>query len=396
VPEAELITTAADLEQVAERLQHVEAVAVDTEFFWERTFYPILGLVQLATGDGACWLIDTVRLRDIRALGPVMSSPAVTKILHDAPQDLGILARATNALPRQIFDTRLAAGFADFGMTCSLQVLLREALGIELSKAETRSDWLRRPLSANQLRYAADDVLHLIPLREKLLGRCASDTVRAWLNEDLARLDDPAAYQEREPRHMYLRVKGGARLSARQLAVLRELASWREAEARQRDWPRGHFLPDDVLVALAQAAPADRQALADVPGLPRKMPDDVLADLLAAVERGLSVPDAECPQPTDDDVPSRRSLKAKSDRLLAHISAACSAHHIDPALVASRAEADSYVQRLAQGAVTDHPLARGWRKTLLEEASIHSDINPRTFGAERLRVPAGEGSRAAP
>jgi len=366
VSEAELITTSAELEQVATRLLQAESVAVDTEFFWERTFYPILGLVQLATGDGACWLVDTVRIKDIGALGPVLASPAITKILHDAPQDLGILARATGAYPRQIFDTRLAAGFAGLGSTCSLQALLREALGIELSKAETRSDWLRRPLSANQLRYAADDVLHLIALRETLLNRCASDSVRGWLHEDLARLDDPSAYHDRDIRLMYLRVKGNTRLSARQLAVLRELAAWRETEARQRDWPRGHFLPDDTLVTLALSAPADRASLAGVPGLPRTMPDAVLADLLAAVTRGLSVPDEECPQPSTDDFASKRALKAPSDRLLAHISAACAAQRIDPALVASRADAETFVKQLKEGTTENHPLTQGWRQAFTE------------------------------
>ncbi len=364
--EAELITTTAELEQVATRLQKAESVAVDTEFFWERTFYPILGLVQLATGDGACWLVDTVRIKDISALGPVLASPSITKILHDAPQDLGILARATGAYPRHIFDTRLAAGFAGLGSTCSLQALLREALGIDLSKAETRSDWLRRPLSANQLRYAADDVLHLIPLRETLLNRCASDFAREWLHEDLARLDDPSAYHDRDIRLMYLRVKGCARLSARPLAILRELAAWRETEARQRDWPRGHFLPDDVLVTLALTAPTDRAALAGVPSLPRTMPGAVLADLLAAVTRGLSVPDEECPQASTDDFASKRALKVPSDRLLAHISAACAAHHIDPALVASRADAETFVKQLKEGTTGNHPLSQGWRQTFTE------------------------------
>ncbi len=370
MPEAELITTSAELERVAERLLQADAVAVDTEFFWERTFYPILGLVQLATGDGACWLVDTVRIKDIGALGPVLASPAITKVLHDAPQDLGILARATGASPRQIFDTRLAAGFAGFGATCSLQALLREALGIELSKAETRSDWLRRPLSANQVRYAADDVLHLLALREKLLASCASDTVRAWLCDDLARMDDPAAYQDRDPRLMYLRVKGFARLNARQLAVLRELAVWREAESRLRDWPRGHILPDDILVELAQAVPADRKALAGVQDLPRNIPDTVLADLLAAVAQGVSVPDAECPQPTPDDFVAKRALKAPSDRLLAHISAACAAYNIDPALVASRADADTFVRQLTEGTAANHPLTQGWRQAFVADFTL--------------------------
>lgn len=364
--DAELITTVSELEDVAARLLKTDAVAVDTEFFWERTFYPVLGLVQLATGDGACWLIDTVRIRDIQALGPVMASPSITKVLHDAPQDLSILARATGAMPRQIFDTRLAAGFAGFGSTCSLQALLRQALGIELAKAETRSDWLRRPLSANQVRYAADDVLHLLPLREKLLSCCASDAVRGWLRDDLACLDAPAAYQDRDPRLMFLRVKGSSRLDARPLALLRELAAWREEDARQRDWPRGHVMPDDLLVTLAVREPADRAALAEVPGFPRNMPDQVVGRLLDAVAQGLSLPDSGCPQPSSDDPSLWKKLKSQSDRLLAHISAACTAHGIDPALVASRADADSYVRLLAEGAATaSHPLAQGWRQAFV-------------------------------
>jgi len=365
VYEAELITTTERLEQLAAQLLHAEAVAVDTEFFWERSFYPVLGLVQLATGDGACWLIDTVRVKDIGALGPVLAAPTVTKVLHDAPQDLGILVRATGALPRTVFDTRLAAGFAGFGATCSLQALLRQALGIELSKAETRSDWLRRPLSASQLRYAADDVLHLIALRDTLLATCASDTVRGWLRQDLERLDDPSAYQERDPRLMYLRVKGGARLDARQLALLRELAAWREQEARRRDWPRGHVLSDDLLVTLAQRAPADRAALAALPDFPKSMPDDVVLDLLGALKHGASIPDHECPEPSGNTFAAKRALKAESDRLLADIGTACKAHAIDPALVASRADADAYVQQRSCGLDAKHPLASGWRHALI-------------------------------
>lgn len=368
-PEAELITTPERLKQLADLLLKADAVAVDTEFFWERTFYPILGLVQLATSDG-CWLVDTVQLADIRALGPVMASPTVTKVLHDAPQDLGILARATGVPPHTVFDTRLAAGFAGLASTSSLQALLRETLTVELSKAETRSDWLRRPLSASQLRYAADDVLHLLPLRETLLARCANDTVRGWLAEDLARLDDPAIYRDRDPRLMFQRVKGCSRLDARQLALLRELAAWREDEARARDWPRAHVLPDDMLVTLALRAPADRKAFGDIQGVPRNMPDAVVAAVLSAVARGLAVPDTECPLASPDTLSSRRSSKSQSDRLLAHISAACAAHGLDPALVASRADADSFVQCLVQGDTAPHPLAHGWRQALVAHFAL--------------------------
>ena len=360
----ELITTQDGLEQLAARLLQAEAVAADTEFFWERTYWPVLGLVQLATTED-CWLIDTVRLTDIRALGPVLASPTVIKILHDAPQDLGILARATGATPRNIFDTRLAAGFAGLDSTCSLQALLRETRSVELSKAETRSDWLRRPLSDAQLRYAADDVIHLIPVRETLLSRCANDTVRAWLKDDLARLDDLSFYGDRDPRLMYQRVKGGSRLNARQLAVLREVAAWRETAAQQQDWPRGHVLPDAILADIAQASPTNLAALTAVPQFPRRMPEAVAAQLLEAVAAGLAMPDGECPEASTFDLAAKRAIKAECDALLARIKTACQPFNIDPALVASRADAESYVYARARGTADAHPLAQGWRGGLV-------------------------------
>jgi ribonuclease D len=365
----ELITTSERLEELSTELLAAEAIAVDTEFFWESTFYPILGLVQLARGDGACWLVDAVSIKYLRALGPVMASTSVTKVLHDAPQDLSILARATGAMPRTIFDTRLAAGFAGFGATCSLQTLLRQVSGIELSKAETRSNWVHRPLSSNQLRYAADDVLHLLKLREQLLATCANDTVRGWLKEELTRLDDPAVYQEREPRLMYLRVKGSFRLRADELAILRELAAWREEEARQRDWPRGHVLPDNVLVTLAQRKPRDMASLTEINDLPHNMPAAVTADLLTTISRGLAIKESDCPRPANENG-SKHKIKNRSDRILARISSDCAIHHIDPTLVASRTELESFLQLLDQGTATEHLFATGWRRTFITETLL--------------------------
>jgi ribonuclease D len=169
---------------------------------------------------------------------------------------------------------------------------------------------------------------------------------------------------------MYQRVKGSSRLDSRQLALLRELAAWREDEARTRDWPRAHVLPDDVLVALALRAPADRKAFDAVQGVPRNMPDAVVAAVLAAVARGLAVPGTECPPASPDTFSSRRSSKSQSDRLLAHIREACAPHGVDPALVASRADADAFVLCLAQGDTASHPLSRGWRQALVAQFTL--------------------------
>ena len=173
------------------------------------------------------------------------------------------------------------------------------------------------------------------------------------------------------------------------MAMLRELAAWREIEARQRDWPRGHVLPDEVLVGIAREAPMNRPALVRVPGLPHNLPEEIMATLLTTVARGLAVPAAECPQPIRDDVSSRRLIKAQSDRLLAHIAAVCATYAIHPALVATRGEADSFVRQLAAGSVVDHPLAVGWRKPFIAGEVEQAFLNLNAISKD-IRQPFGQ------
>jgi len=363
---AELITSIERLEEVTTLILKKSAVAVDTEFFWERTFYPILGLVQLATDDGSCWLVDTVKISDISALAPVLEAKSIVKVLHDAPQDLGILSRATGAQSCNIFDTRVAAGFAGFESTCSLQSLLRETMDIELSKAETRSNWIKRPLSESQLRYAAGDVIHMLELREILIRSCSSDTVRSWLEEENALFDRAEVWLEREPRLMYLRVKGFSRLRARQLAILREVAAWREMEARQRDWPRGHVLRDPVLIDIAQLAPYDYDQLRSICDFPQRMPDGIMDGVLHAIKCGTEVPEENCPVPKKRNSGSSPHFKSRTQSLLAHIRSQCANYRVDSALVASRADAESLIELSESRAEESHPLTQGWRGTIIE------------------------------
>jgi ribonuclease D len=288
------------------------------------------------------------------------------KILHDAPQDLTILARATGTLPRNIFDTRQSAGFAGFSSILSLKTLLHDALGIELAKTETRSNWLHRPLTDKQLQYAADDVLYLIALRDHLLARCHSDAIQSWLQTERARLDDTSLYEERDPRTLYQRVKGGSRLTPRQLAILRELAAWREVEARQRDWPRAHILGDNLLIAIAQHAPTQGEHLLQLPGFPIAMPDEVTKRIITCVETGTRLSDADCPVPVQLSTKQKqREIKEQSDRLLNYIHEVCQPLGIDPALVASRSEADAFIRQNPEDVSTNAPRVSGWRAQLL-------------------------------
>ena len=164
-----MIDTTEKLHVLVERARKIDAVALDTEFVWERTYYPRLGLIQLALSREECFLIDPCALEDLSPLGELLADPTVVKIFHDASQDLAILRSATGAEPKSIFDTRLAAGFGGLSSTLSLAALVEILLDVKLKKTETRTNWLKRPLHPQQKDYALDDVRYLRKVRVLLL-----------------------------------------------------------------------------------------------------------------------------------------------------------------------------------------------------------------------------------
>ena len=230
-----IIDTPDALETLVNRALNAPCVGIDTEFVWEQTYYPRLGIVQVGLAENDCHLIDAVKLSDLSPLGALIADRHTVKILHDAQQDLWILKRITDAIPCNIFDTRCAAGFAGLGSTLSLGNLLRLCLNIQLSKTETRTNWLRRPLSDKQLAYALDDVRYLPALREHILTDIHRRDRENWLAEELLQYDVAKLYDDRAPEEQYTRVKGTGRLSRRDMAIVRELTTWREKEAQQTD-----------------------------------------------------------------------------------------------------------------------------------------------------------------
>lgn len=349
-----LIDTTSALTALVERLRGEARVAVDTEFVWERTFFPRLGLVQLGTAAGETFLVDPLAV-DMAPLGDLLADASVQKVLHDAGQDLTILRRATGALPKNILDTRLAAGFASLPSTISLRRLLVETVGVSLAKTESRSDWVRRPLTDAQIAYAHDDVRHLVPAAEVLLERIEAAGRSAWLAEELALLDDPAETAETDPDLAYLRLKGQARLHPKERAVLRRVAAWREHEARQRDVPRGHIASDEALVMAAQRKAQDAAAV-ERAGVARRHG----AAVIDAVRAGLG----DEPIRTPDPAPEDETLAARVDLLLAFVKGRGVADGVDPALVAGRA--DIIALAADRDPVPDqHALLQGWRGTFI-------------------------------
>jgi ribonuclease D len=370
----EMIGTVEELHRAVARMRKESAVALDTEFVWEKTYYAQLGLVQAALADGTCFLIDAVALPDLAPLGEILADAKIVKILHDAPQDLMILRRATGAMAKNILDTRLAAGFAGLPSTISLGNLLAEVLGIQLAKAHTRADWTARPLAPAVLEYAADDVVHLSELAARLRERARQAGMEPWMDEERMRLDAPEVTEEPRPGEAWRRIRVMPPPPPQALAVLREVAAWREEQARRADLPRRWLMEDRALVEMALRMPRSLAELEEVSGLSPKTVQRRGAELLAAVERGLARPEADWP--VAEPVARREAAFQQAvDAVLRSIQSHAAERGLDPALVCSRKDLAGLLQA-GEGAAPAHPLRHGWRAEFLRAASIRLSPEP--------------------
>lgn len=363
-----MIATPEALVEVVERARAADVVALDTEFVWERTYFPRLGVVQVGLNEDEVYLIDTVGLGDdLTPLGALLADAGVVKVLHDAVQDLTILKRATGASPVHVFDSQRASGFVGLGGTISLQDLVSESIGITLPKGQTRTDWCKRPLTDKQIAYAEDDVRHMPALHAWLLEKAQAAGRLGWMEEEMRRYDEPSLYAEPDPRTQFERVKarGIGALSATQRAVLRELAAWREEEARASDMTRRAVLSDDALAEIAKRLPQRPQQL------PKRLVGDRERALygeavIEAVERGLAVPEDERPR-RPRPRPDEERIAARVQVVHAGMSGRCARLGIDPRIISTKAEIRALVVAGNDISDRDHPILTGWRRACIGE-----------------------------
>lgn len=265
------ITHPAELEQRYQ--QHPERIGLDTEFIRERTYWPQLALVQMAVGDEIL-LIDPLIPGMTDALRPWLTDPDIVKVMHSASEDLVAFKCACGALPRPLFDTQIGAALAGIGGGMGYQKLVAAVTGVTLSKGETRSDWMRRPLSPAQLEYAADDVVHLFALHDEIERQLQAQGRRAWLQEDCERLLAGVENDEGE-RWPHTSMRAAQFMEPDAQHRLLRLLRWRDVQARQSDRPRSWILDNELATALARTPPADVDALLrqmeKFPKAPRKL-----------------------------------------------------------------------------------------------------------------------------
>ncbi|MBT8354919.1 MAG: HRDC domain-containing protein [Desulfofustis sp.] len=361
-----MITSVREFNTLIERACATDCVGLDTEFIWERTYYPKLGLIQLALSDEECFLIDPLAIDDLTPFGRLLTNPDVVKILHDAPQDLMILFRVTGVVPQNVFDTRIAAGFSGLSSTISLADLINILLEINLPKTETRTNWLNRPLNSLQIDYALDDVRYLRALRILLLARIIVPEIREWLDQEMKLLSLPKAYAPPADDLRYLRIKGSASLDRRSLAILRNLAGWREQEARTRNQPRGHIVSDKTLLTIARER-TDSLATLTASNLLTGKKAQRYGDLITkAVRSGLALDDRDLPG-TNRRIRLSSSEMSAYKQLLRYLDKVHQVQGVDPHIVGNNSEFKQLIKHHGKNSTRlPHKFTAGWRKELLE------------------------------
>jgi ribonuclease D len=341
-------------------------VALDIEFVRERSYTPQLALIQIAVGD-TCAIIDPLEIPDLSPLISLVSSPNILKVLHAAGQDMEVLYWQSGKTPAHIFDTQIAAALVGIGDQLSYGRLVELLLGVTLTKGESYSDWLLRPLSSAQLSYAVDDVRYLPALYDILSTRLVELDRTAWAVEEFQKYTHPDLYQ-RQLRTLFRRIRRGRTLSSQGLAILRELAEWREREAQQRDCPPGSVMRDEAMVALARKAPRSFDDLQRLRGLPRRELEQSAQEILQAVTHGLAVPEREQPKALP------RLRLTQTEKLMvklldACLGALCQQHQLSAACVGNHGDLEQLVYRYRRGRLHTEGsrLLEGWRGALIGE-----------------------------
>jgi ribonuclease D len=359
-----LITTTEELASASAELASHPFIAVDTEFMREQTFWPKLCLIQIAAGEHEL-LIDTLAPGiDLAPFFDLMNDESVLKVFHSARQDVEIMHHLAGQVPQPIFDTQVAAMVCGFGESVGYGMLVKRLLNRNLDKTSRFTDWSRRPLSEKQLTYAIGDVTHLRDLFPKLRSQLDESGRESWLREEMAVLTDPGTY-ELHPENAWKRLKMRTK-TPKALAVLMEVAAWREREAQHQDVPRSRILKDDALHDIANQAP---RSLDDLGAL-RSIHNGFVRSprgrsVIEAVERGLERDPKSVPRIQRNE-PMTPEATAIFDLLRVLLKATAGHHGVAPKLIATSDD----LEQIARQDEPDLAAMKGWRGKLFGEQAL--------------------------
>ncbi|HEY0395227.1 MAG TPA: HRDC domain-containing protein [Candidatus Elarobacter sp.] len=362
-PPVTLVDNAEALAALCARIARASRVGVDTEFHTEKSYTPHLMVVQLVFDDGVA-LVDPLAIRDLR---PLVDALAGTRVVgHALSSDLRILADAFETLPREVFDTQVAAAFVGYGLSISLLDLVRELCGVTLRKSQTVSDWSTRPFTAKQVEYLVDDVRYLFDLEDGLRDKLRARGRERWADEEMPALVELRTYRS-DPRRLYLRVSGNARMNRRELGILNELALLRDRYARERNIPLKYVLPDDVMIGLVQLRPKSVDELSQLRRIDAGTRRNLGDRIMEAVRRGEAMPEDELPPRAPKPLGPQREALVSTMAVL--VSALAAENDLPTTLLLPRAALERIAREAPQTgeALGDVVNLTSWRRQLVVE-----------------------------
>ena len=379
----EPITTTKELAAACSKLAKHPFITVDTEFLREKTYFPILCVAQLASEDDAFVVDALAEGIDLAPFFKLMANEKVLKVFHAARQDIEIVWHQANLIPHPVFDTQVAAMVLGHGDSISYDQLVQRITGDSLDKSHRFTDWTRRPLSQAQLAYAASDVTHLRQVYLSLVADLGRRGRTDWMDDEMEVLTSPETYRA-EPERAWLRLKTRVR-KPKELAVLIEVAAWREREAQERDVPRGRVLKDDVIGDIAVQAPTTTERLAGLRSLPKGFERSKWGEaIVEAVRLGLArdpktLPRLERPKPPINGQATVELLK-----VLLRMTA--ERHGVAAKVIATVDDLD----RIAADDTADVPALSGWRRELFGNKALALKHGRLSLAIEKGRVVALE------
>ncbi len=354
------IETPEQLLDLCEHLRGSPWLALDTEFMREKTYYAQLCLIQVANSQyAAC--VDPLRVPDLGPLLDLIYDPAIVKVMHSGRQDLELLYDLRKELPQPLFDTQIAARLMGQGEHVGYGNLLESMLGVRLEKAHTRTDWARRPLSEDQLHYAADDVRYLGEIYLTQRDALAREGRLQWVEDEFKKLTDIKNYVP-SPQDAWRRIRSSRNLkSATQLNVLKALAAWREEYAIKSNRPRNWILHDDVLLQLSRQMPDNLEELEQVRGIEPGFLRRHGQDLIEMIRAAKSAPETAL-APEERPARLNEAQEAMVDLLMAVVRLRAAQNEVSPASLAARKD----LEKLIMGE-RDIPVLDGWRRPMVGE-----------------------------
>lgn len=350
------IDTGQALALACDTIRLSKVICIDTEFHRETTYYPELALIQISDGEKTC-CIDPLNITDFTPFLALLSNSNITKVLHASQQDLEIFNHFFNTLPSPMFDTQIAAGLLGYGDQIGYAALIKKELNIDIDKSQTRTDWIKRPLSREQLLYAANDVYYLAKAYPGIVAKLESMNRLEWLHGDFSELCLPARYKV-DTLNIWKKVKGNQKLHGQKLALLQALAAWREEKAQQRNRPRRRIIPDDALIDIARLQPDSPEEVVRLRSLNKtRISLDDAFQLLQRMKIAFEMSQENWPRHK-----KRHKLNMREEALIDALSALlklkADEHQITPLNLASRKD----LEELLQGE-TNLQLMQGWRYT---------------------------------